>query len=182
MTTTLEAFHGDQAVKDKYLALVQHHRELDNLVQGQGWDGGRGCAIGCTLEKYDHSRYPEELGLPVWLAYLEDHIFEALPPDEAKEWPAAFLEAIQPGVPEAVFTGLRDRFQIFWLERQKTQIDTAKYPDVANAIQQVIGLLQSALGGVEPESAARSAAESAARSEARVKRDWLLTELKSLKP
>ena len=34
----------------------------------------QGCAVGCTLEVYDHSRYPVELGIPEWLARAEDMI------------------------------------------------------------------------------------------------------------
>jgi hypothetical protein len=70
------SFHGKQEIKDKYLNRVIKHRELDNIIQGIGWENGKGCAVGCTLENYNHSRYPMELGLPEWLARLEDKIFE----------------------------------------------------------------------------------------------------------
>lgn len=30
--------------------------EADNIIRGTGWEDGKGCAIGCTLEKYDHAR------------------------------------------------------------------------------------------------------------------------------
>ena len=62
-------------VKEKYLSRVVAHRKADNIIQGLGWEEGRGCAVGCTLENYDHWRYPIELGLPEWLAHLEDRIF-----------------------------------------------------------------------------------------------------------
>ena len=58
----------------------------------------RACAVGCTLDVYDHSRYPVELGLPEWLAYLEDSIHEGLTLAQAKKWPARFLTAIKPGI------------------------------------------------------------------------------------
>src|SRR6185437_15188822 len=96
-TQPLRAFHGDQAIKDKYLARIRAHAAADAITQGIGWENGKGCAIGCTLEAYDHSRYPIELGLPEWLARLEDRIFEGLPKAEAMAWPEAFLEAITPG-------------------------------------------------------------------------------------
>jgi hypothetical protein len=91
------AYHGDPSIKEKYLARVRAHRAADNLVRGVGWKDGKGCAIGCTLESYDHERYPIELGIPVKLARLEDAIFEGLPDDEAMEWPERFLSAIRPG-------------------------------------------------------------------------------------
>lgn len=191
-TAPLASYHGDPAVKAKFLSRVQIHKEADRLIQGYGyWVDGKGCAVGCTLEVNTdaHAQYPVQLGLPEWLAHLEDHLFENLPVEDAREWPQQFLEAIPTGVSEDALAKVRDRFQIFWLERQKTQIDPAKYSQVAKAIDGVIALLQSAVGGTEPESAAWSADESAAWSaarsarhdEARVKRDWLLAELKSLK-
>ena len=95
--TALRAYHGDQAIKDKYLARIRAHAAADALTQGIGWDDGKGCAVGCTLEAYDHSLYPIELGIQEWLAHLEDRIFEGLPAAEAMTWPEAFLEAITPG-------------------------------------------------------------------------------------
>lgn len=92
------SFHNDPKIKEKYLARVKDHRENDNLIQGLGWKNGRGCAVGCTLQNYDHSRYPIELGLPEWLARLQDNIFEKLEKTEAMEWPEKFLEAIAVGV------------------------------------------------------------------------------------
>ena len=60
----MKAFHNDPAIKEKYLSRVRAHRAADELIRGTGWDGHRGCAIGCTLESYDHARYPIELGVP----------------------------------------------------------------------------------------------------------------------
>src|SRR5262245_36437505 len=98
---TLLAYHGKKSVKSKYLSRLREHRRLDHLVQGTGWEkngsGPKGCAVGCTLEKYDHARYPIELGIPVELAHLEDAIFEGLPKKEAMAWPSAFLNAIPVG-------------------------------------------------------------------------------------
>lgn len=110
----MRAFHGSQEIKDKYIARVRKHRELDHLIQGVGWENGRGCAIGCTLESYDHSRYPDELGLPMWLAYIVDHIFENLPTDNAMEWPEQVLSAIPVG---ADVEKVRHQLAIRWLNR-----------------------------------------------------------------
>lgn len=53
---TLLSYHNDQAVKDKYVARFARHREMDQVIQGQGFENGRGCFVGCTLDAYDHSR------------------------------------------------------------------------------------------------------------------------------
>ena len=74
------AFHGDPATKEKYIARVRAHREADRLVQGEIWDGDKGCAVGCTLESYEHERYPVELGVPEELALSLIHISEPTRP------------------------------------------------------------------------------------------------------
>jgi hypothetical protein len=93
----MKAFHGVPAIKERYLARVRSHRAADELIRGEGWDGHRGCAIGCTLDGYDHSRYPIELGIPEQLAYLEDWLFEHLPVADAMSWPERVLTAIHVG-------------------------------------------------------------------------------------
>jgi hypothetical protein len=48
------AFHGDPAIKAKYLKRVKMHTKLDHLKQGVGWEKNghtKGCAVGCTLER-----------------------------------------------------------------------------------------------------------------------------------
>ena len=94
------SFHNDPAIKEKYVARLAQHHALDQIVQGTGYDDetNRGCAVGCTLDKYDHEAYETELGLPVWLAHLEDAIFEGLPASEAPAFAKEFLECIPVGV------------------------------------------------------------------------------------
>jgi len=96
----LLSFHGKTEVKEKYVQRVLQHKKLDEITQGIGFDKttNKGCAIGCTLDNYDHSRYPIELGIPEGIARLEDYIFEALPVDQAKEFPLQLLEAVPVGV------------------------------------------------------------------------------------
>src|SRR5262245_39209382 len=91
------AFHNNQSVKDKYLARVKAHREADELIKGQYWKNGKGCAVGCTLHSDNHKAYETKLGIPQQLAYLEDCIFERLPNKKAMKWPERFLSAIRPG-------------------------------------------------------------------------------------
>jgi len=189
MTDTLHAFHGDPAVQDKYLARVRWHREQDHLVQGTGWETNgvtRGCAIGCTLEAYDHNRYPVELGLPVWLAKLEDAIFEGLPREDALAWPERFLSAIPVGAdvqPVRHLLAVRrlDRLITAQSEAREKATDQhglrAAIDETLTALQQVRRCHEAEADGssctvdwTEAESAAWSAqseAWSEARSEAR---------------
>jgi hypothetical protein len=91
------SWHGDDAIKAKYLARVEAHRIADELVQGTGFEGGKGCAVGCTFDNYNHARGPIEIGVPEWLMRLEDVIFEGLPQEKAMMWPTQFLLAIPVG-------------------------------------------------------------------------------------
>jgi hypothetical protein len=91
------AFHGDPKIKAKYLRRVRAHVKADELIRGTGYKNGRGCAVGCTLNKYDHAAYETELGVPQILAKLEDVLFERMPETDAMKWPTRFLLAIRPG-------------------------------------------------------------------------------------
>ena len=95
------AYHNDPKVKARYLRRVARHRQLDQLVQGTGAEGSgkefRGCAVGCTLNRYDHAAYPTELGVPELLARLEDRLFEGMSAADAQAWPERFLRAIPVG-------------------------------------------------------------------------------------
>jgi hypothetical protein len=172
--TTLQAFHTDPAVKAKYVARVRMHRAADNLKQGVGWEMGKGCAIGCTLEAYEHERYPEELGLPVWLARLEDAIFEGLKNGEAQAWPEAFLEAITPG---ADVEPVRHKLAVRRIERlialQTKALEAKHGYGVHEAIEKTIAALhvvrryheyELGLCEIVTSYSARSAARSAAYS------------------
>ncbi len=91
------AFGGDPARKREYLNRLRSRREAGRLVRGTGLGGHGGCAIGCTIDAYDHQRYQKELGVPLALVYLKELLFERLPADRAMEWPERFLSAIEPG-------------------------------------------------------------------------------------
>ena len=92
------SFFGEQTLKDAVVARVKAHQELDQIVQGTYWDGTRGCSIGCALHSSNHMAFETQLGLPVFLAYMNEHIFERLPLAEAKQWPLRLIEAVPVGV------------------------------------------------------------------------------------
>lgn len=92
------SYHNDPAVKAKYVARFEAHRKADEVIQGTGFDNGRGCFVGCTLDRYDHELFPVELGWPQWLAHLADAIFEGLPASEAPQFGSNLLAAIPVGV------------------------------------------------------------------------------------
>jgi hypothetical protein len=135
--TKLRAFHGDPAIKEKYLDRVRQHIAADDLIRGTGWRGGSGCAVGCTLHAYEHHLYETELGIPEWLARLEDTLFENMSFGKSRTWPLAFLEAANTGSDLNVIKG---PLLIFVLERALTRFDNEQFPDVVAAINGSIAL------------------------------------------
>jgi hypothetical protein len=87
--TKLISFHGDQAIKDKYLARVRAHAAADEIIKGTYWQGGKGCADGCTVHSDSHDAYETEIGISWRLALVEDSLFERIPNAEAKLWPSS---------------------------------------------------------------------------------------------
>ena len=170
-TQTLRAFHNDPAVKIKYLARVDDHIAADDLVRGATGRDGKGCAVWCTLDAYDHSRYPVELGIPEWLAKVEDTLFEGMSVEKSKTWPRDFLNAIELGVD---LERAKAPFLLVVLRSTLRNFDHTDNPEFAAAVQGAIALWErSDVGTPDWESAARSAesaawsAASAARSAAR---------------
>ena len=164
----LIAYHGDHAVKLKYIGRVMAHQEADELIHGTYWECGKGCAVGCTVHSSDHSAYETELGMPEWLAYLEDTIFEGMSDAASRRFPLRLLSAVPVGFAE--WDLLYHDFCAFLL-RDICEFDRTKHPDVAAAVDAVARLHErwtetddqawNAAG-----SAARSAADSAAESAA----------------
>jgi len=93
----MKAFHNKIKIKNMYLDRIDAHFKADEIIKGQYWEGGKGCAVGCTIHGSEHKKYETELGIPRALARLEDTIFEGLPNDIAKTWPADFLKAVPVG-------------------------------------------------------------------------------------
>ena len=166
MNTPLLSYHNDPKIKRKYVNRLKCHRRLEHLTQGIGFESNgttKGCAVGCTLDNYDHSRYPIELGLPEWLARLEDYLFEQLPKGEAEQFAEDFLRMIPVGVN---VEPVRHRLAVARIDQSLTRLESDKeqYADECrNALNLVKLWHQSQIDG-KSESAAWSAARSAARS------------------
>ena len=92
------AYNNDPKIKLKYVNRMKAHIKADELIPGTGYEDGKGCAIGCTLNKYDHSAFPVELGYPVELAQLQDAIFEGLSEESVRQdFALEFLDIVEPG-------------------------------------------------------------------------------------
>lgn len=154
----MQAYHGDPQIKADILAQLAAHREADELVKGQYWEDGKGCAVGCTLHSGDHAEYEPRFGIPQMLAWLEDRIFEGLPNVEAQAWPEKFMAAIEPG---ADLSRVGWQF-LHWLLTDETVNPGIADPSVKDAVKQCADVvLPLAEGDPADESAAWSAARAA---------------------
>ena len=108
---TLQAFHNDHSIKQKYLDRIIAHEKADEIIKGTYWEGGKGCAVGCTLHSSDHARYESELGIPSWLGYVQDRLFEGMP--RHKTFPRRFIQSIPVGFSD--WTTLYHDYCIFLL-------------------------------------------------------------------
>lgn len=138
--------------KKEFVKELKKHQKADAFLQGtyeSTVDGEfKGCAVGCSLKSIaqatnvtvkfnDHTAYPKLLGIPTWLAKVEDRIFEGLSVKDSKTWPVEFAAAI----PENVdLDKIKGPFLIMVLERALTKINHKKNPEVKKAIEDVITL------------------------------------------
>ena len=94
--------------KEAFVAEIRKHMEADNFIKGTYSNGRKGCAVGCSLKSVNklknkrmsvsnHKAYEQHLGIPEWLARLEDILFENLSLGRSKVWPLEFSEAINQG-------------------------------------------------------------------------------------
>jgi hypothetical protein len=154
---TLVAYHGNQSEKDAILAQLAEHRAHDQIVKGQYWEDGKGCAVGCTIHGSGHKKYEPIFGIPQALAHIEDAIFEGLPNEIAMDWPIRFMAAIKPGSDLSL---VQWKF-LHWLLTDENVNPGINHPTVKDAIKLTADLMKILSdGGVVSESAEGSAAES----------------------
>ncbi len=155
----LLAFHNDPTIKLDRIARVEAHIAADNLLKGATGNGGKGCAVWCTLDAYDHGRYPIEMGIPKWLARVEDTLFEGMSINKSRTWPKDFLIGINTG---ADLEKARGPFLIAVLNCAKASFDHAKFPDVVAALDRSIALWQRTdVGSAEWQHEAGAASRAA---------------------
>ena len=170
--------------KEDFVAELTRHQKADDFMRGGYWNGQKGCAVGCSLESVsklkgitvkhnDHKSYETHLGIPEWLAFTEDSIFEGMSEERSRAWPVAFAKAIKSG---ADLEKAKTPYLIMLLEHtlvsmSEVKYDEEKFPDVAAAIKgseaAVKTMIEAHKSGGDLQaaesawSAARSAAESA---------------------
>lgn len=106
------AFNNDNELKSALVALAKQHREKDEYTAGSyGEKQGstfKGCSVGCTIydlnllkntkiEYSNHSELAKALGIPVFIARIQDCIFEGLPESHRYTWTERLFTAINVG-------------------------------------------------------------------------------------
>jgi len=178
----MRAFTDTPITKDRFIHHLKWHQKQDAFIKGiyssNEYDTFKGCAVGCSLnsvaielgesiDKSEHALYEKYLGIPEWLARVEDTIYEGLPDDRAKLWPIEFGEAINIG---SDLNKIKSSFIVYVLESNLKRLQDGKFEQQKEAVKRCIRLWQrddlySDKWRTE-RSAARSAAESAAWSAA----------------
>jgi hypothetical protein len=139
----MKTYNGDAAQKEMFQARFANHREMDEVIQGTGFDNGRGCFIGCTMNNYSHESFHESVA-PRWIGYLADKIFEGLPKDEAPQFGTDLLAAIPIGIEYSSIDNLRHELSILRLEKL---LPNVKSEAVISSIKLVIDSHKKHLAG-----------------------------------
>lgn len=171
----MKSYLSDPELKEKFVKEVKWHEDQDKIIKGTYQEGSngdfRGCAVGCSVHSLnrmngtkfstsDHSVYESALGIPEWLARLEDTIFEGLPEKEAVKWPVRFAKAVPVGID---LDPLKWKFLSFVLKENIARVLALDITDdlkkqVVDSIRGVLGLHEEAIKtGKWNASAAESA-------------------------
>jgi hypothetical protein len=136
--------------------------------------GVRGCVVGCGIKSINklkgkrlpnngHKHFETELGIPEWLAKVQDTLFEGVSEARNKTWPVEFSEAINTG---ADLDKVKVPFIVYILaynvELQERQLETVEDVGLRKVIEDVIAVNQQMIvaqksGDIELISAAWSA-------------------------
>jgi len=165
---TLLSFHNDEKIKQKYVERLEAHAKADEFIKGGYWENGKGCAVGCTIHSDSHRAYETELGIPEWLARLEDVLFEGLDNRDAKTFAVDFLISIPVGVD---LNPIKWKFCAYILKENidrvlKLKIDDKLKQQVVEAVQGCLKINEDAIRSGKWDDSAAKSAESAAWSAA----------------
>jgi len=162
------SFHNDKAIKDAIEKQLDDHAKADGIVRGTGWDGHKGCAIGCLLHEYNHSLLPARLGWPEWFGRVVDRLHEGV--SEGKKWSrGTWVQTVTHAVPLGLTEDDFERkvkapFLIMILESTLSTFDHDKYPDVKKSVEGSIALWKRDDIGSDEWNIAAGAAWAAARA------------------
>jgi hypothetical protein len=178
------SYHNDENLKKMVVLEMKKHQEQDQFIKGSYSEDDegifKGCAVGCTIDSINkvlgrsystssHSIFEKTIGVPEWLARLQDNLFENLPEDESSQFAVDFLSSIPVGVN---LEPVKWRFCAFVLKecieriRNDDNLEEKLKKEVVTSIQGVLSIHESAITSgtfdTETARAAGAAAEAAA--------------------
>lgn len=137
------SFHNDRSIKTRYLDRIDAALAAGRLGLWRDWESDHAYPVSLTLDDKDsdYSWYRRDLGLPEWLAVIEDELFSVMPQDRASTWPRDFLTALPVGVSEdRLDAQVRAPFIAALLEASLQSFVRAKFPDLNACISAAIQL------------------------------------------
>src|SRR3990167_29172 len=171
----MKSYNSDTKLKTALVKEMKHHKKADQIIKGTyGTENGvwKGCAVGCAIHSLnlkkktdwktdDHSVYEKELGIPLFLAHLEDNIFENLPSKDAPQFAVDFLEAIPVGVD---LSPVKYKFLRYILEENHKTVTALKdiKDDLRKQVLDAIDLCMAVMDGAIKTGKVDGSAESAA--------------------
>ncbi len=177
-------YHNNKKIKSSIVAEMKKHQKNDQFIKGSysKMNGKfKGCAVGCAIDSFNirlgkaykndsHKAFEEAIGVPEWLARLQDGVFENLPDGESSQFAVDLLDAIPVGVD---LTPVKWKFSVYLLKENidivmALSIEQELKEKVVSSIRQCLTVNEDAVktgawNEIAAWSAARSA-ESAARS------------------
>lgn len=96
----LQAFHNKDSLKLETVSRMKQHIKLDQLVQGIGYDksSGKGCAVGCSIDCYDHQSFAKTLGVDIWIPQMYAGLHEGIHVNDIAKFNLNFLNSIPVGM------------------------------------------------------------------------------------
>lgn len=154
--------------KNYWVAEMQKHQDADRLVQGEWFDlqTKKGCFFGCAMQTEEDALEEaiEAMKLPDWLIYLAERIYEGLSKEEYLTFPVELLKAIP------VNTDISELKHELAVLRLKPLAE--KFPEVSDAINQVIRYHENKERTEGGFQAASNAASNAARAARDIRAAW----------
>ena len=161
------SYHGSANLKAAFLREIGKHEAADALMKGTyGMMNShfRGCAIGCSVYSLnvlkgqtgaiaakntgEHTRLSTDIGWPVWLAHVEDHLFEQLLDELWKTWPRRLAEAMPVGATEPQMDLVLAKLLHWMLVHERFGIvNMAHTEDVKKVVTAIAALFERAIAG-----------------------------------
>jgi len=156
----LISFYGDPELKKKYVERAIAHRKADEIVQGQYWEDGKGCCIGCLahVNTGAHAYLEGKTGVRRNIYRLADRIFEELTKKECKRFPEQLIKALPV---RSDLSLVLPKFFIKLLKRSKRHCSSKGMQATEQIIKMYKNLLKGKVYSKEEWRAAAAAAAAA---------------------